>query len=74
MTSEKGNEKIHCLPQTKMKKITDSTVELNSCIEITGRWFQIVTHTEISVSYLLNTDIPGKKEMFINTRSLCLHR
>ena len=48
-----------------MTKITDSTVELNSCIEINGRWFQIVTHTEISVSYLLNTDIPDKKEMFI---------
>ena len=52
MTSEKEKRKIRCLLQTKMTKITDSTVELNSCIEITGRWFQIVRHTEISVSYL----------------------
>ena len=44
--------KIRCLPQTKMTKITDSTVELNSCIEITGRWFKIVTNRERSVSYL----------------------
>ena len=31
------------------KKITDSTVESYSCIS--GRWFQIVTNMERSVSY-----------------------
>ena len=45
-----------------MKKITDSTVELYSCIEITGRWLQIVTNMERSMSYPYFKDIPDKKE------------
>ena len=44
-----------------MKKITDSTVKSYPCIEITGRWFQIVTNMERSVSYLQIKDIPDKK-------------
>ena len=53
MTSEKEKSKNMLFTADENdKKITDSTVELNSCIEIIGRWFQIVTNTERSVSYL----------------------
>ena len=52
MTSEKEKRKNTLFTADEMTKITDSTVELNSCIEITGRWFQIVTNKERSVSYL----------------------
>ena len=52
MTSEKEKRKNTLFTADENDKITDSRVELNSCIEITGRWFQIVTNMERSVSYL----------------------
>ena len=72
MTSEKEKSKNTLLTADENeKKITDSTVKSYSCIEITGRFFQIVTNMERSVSYPSIKDIPDKKEMFINTRPLC---
>ena len=51
MTSEKEKSKNTLLTADENEKITDSTVESYSCIEITGRWFQIVTNMERSMSY-----------------------